>query len=59
VTKADWLVLAGYLLLIAGACIIYRPLGFIVAGAICLLLGWTNAKSQRPRAKRYPWQESE
>jgi hypothetical protein len=43
---ADWLVLAGYLLLIAGGATIYRPLGFICAGLVLLQLGRTAARTR-------------
>jgi hypothetical protein len=58
-TKADWLVLAGYLLLIAGTALIYRPLGFLVGGAVCILLGRAAMQGQRPAAVHHSWKDFE
>jgi hypothetical protein len=50
-TKADWLVLAGFLLLIAGAATIHRALGLLVAGGVCLFVA-RAALNKRPAPSR-------
>lgn len=50
-TKADWLILAGYLLLISAAGMFSRPLGLLTAGAVCILLGRAATERQRKRRR--------
>ena len=38
-TKADWLILAGYVLAVTGCWLVFKPLAFLVAGLVCILLG--------------------
>jgi hypothetical protein len=47
--KTDWLILAGFLLLIAGAAFIYRPLGLLVAGGLCILVARASADQRKRR----------
>jgi hypothetical protein len=50
--KTDWLILAGFLLVTAGAACIYRPLGLAVAGAFCLLVARASATQPTSRNRR-------
>jgi hypothetical protein len=48
-TKADWITIAGYLVLCVGLAMIYRPLAVIAAGAILLLIARASA-AQPPKS---------
>jgi hypothetical protein len=40
----------GFALLVAGAALVYRPLGFIAAGALLLGLAFATARNKRTQA---------
>lgn len=46
-TKADVFTLAAYVLVCIGFGMIYRPLGVIAAGVVCLLLATAATRSKK------------